>query len=175
MAETHTMTGNGLRKPPGPKGWPLLGLALEVRRDPLETMRRVARDYGDIVRLPVAMQERILLNHPDFIEQVLVIQHGKFHKSELTKRITEGLLGQGLLISEGEFWRRQRRLAQPAFHRARINEYAATMIESTQQHIRGWRDGEQRDLAREMMVLTLDVAVRTLFGTTLPTAAQQVG
>src|SRR5580658_9758185 len=163
------------RLPPGPSGLPILGLTLAIRKDALGTLRRVAREYGDIVRMPVAFQDRIFLNHPDFIEQVLIIQQAKFHKSELTKRITEGLLGQGLLISEGEFWRRQRRLAQPAFHRSRINEYAATMIESTQQHIRGWRDGEQRDLAREMMVLTLDVAVRTLFGTTLPTEAQQVG
>ena len=59
-----------------------------------------------------------------------MIQQGKFHKSELTKKITGRLLGQGLLISEGEFWRRQRRLAQPAFHRSRISEYAVTMVES---------------------------------------------
>jgi cytochrome P450 len=172
MSATETTTA---RRPPGPKGWPLLGLTLAIRKDALGTLRRAAREYGDIVRLPIAFQDRIFLNHPDFIEQVLVIQQAKFHKSELTKRITEGLLGQGLLISEGEFWRRQRRLAQPAFHRSRINEYAATMIESTQRHIRDWRGGEQRDLAREMMALTLDVAVRTLFGTTLSAEAQQVG
>ena len=161
--------------PPGPRGWPIFGLTFEIRRDPLGTMLRVAREFGDIVRLPVALQDRILLNHPDLIEQVLVIQHGKFHKSELTKRVTEPLLGRGLLISEEEFWRRQRRLAQPAFHRSRINEYAATMAESARTHARDWREGETRDLAVEMMALTLDVAVRTLFGTTLPGEAQHVG
>ena len=169
------MSANGSRIPPGPKGWPLAGVTFEVRRDPLGTMRRAAREYGDIVRLPIAFAGRILLSHPDFIEQVLVIQQGKFHKSELTKRVTEGLLGQGLLISEGEFWRRQRRLAQPAFHRTRIHEYAPTMLESAQARIREWRDGEERDMAAEMMALTLDVAVRTLFGTTLPAEARQVG
>ena len=169
------MSANGSRNPPGPKGWPLAGVTFEIRRDPLGTMRRAARDYGDIVRLPIAFEGRILLSHPDFIEQVLVIQQGKFHKSELTKRVTEGLLGQGLLISEGEFWRRQRRLAQPAFHRIRINEYASTMLESAQARIQEWRDGEERDIAGEMMALTLDVAVRTLFGTTLPAEARQVG
>jgi cytochrome P450 len=163
------------QRPPGPSGLPVLGLTLAIRKDALGTLRRVAREYGDIVRLPVAFQDRIFLNHPDFIEQVLVLQQAKFHKSELTKRLTEGLLGQGLLISEGDFWRRQRRLAQPAFQRARISEYAATMAESAQRHLRDWRDGEQRDLAGEMMALTLDVAVRTLFGTTLPAEAQQVG
>jgi cytochrome P450 len=161
--------------PPGPRGFPILGLTLAIRKDALGTLLRVARQYGDIVRMPVAFQNRILLNHPDFIQQVLVIQQSKFHKSELTKKIVGGLLGQGLLISEGEFWRRQRRLAQPAFHRGRIQEYGVTMIESVQRHVRDWRDSEQRDIAAEMMALTLDVAVRTLFGTTLPAEAQQVG
>jgi cytochrome P450 len=168
----HTSTQ---RRPPGPTGLPALGLTFAIRKDALGTLRRVAREYGDIVRMPIAFQDRIFLNHPDYIEQVLVIQHAKFHKSELTKRVTEGLLGQGLLISEGEFWRRQRRLMQPSFHRSRVNEYAATMAESAQRHIQGWRDAEQRDLAGEMMALTLDVAVRTLFGTTLPAEARQVG
>jgi cytochrome P450 len=169
------MPATTTRQPPGPRGLPLLGLTLAIRKDALGTLRRVARDYGDIVRLPVAFQDRIFLNHPDFIEQVLVIQQAKFHKSDLTKRIVGSLLGQGLLISEGDFWRRQRRLAQPAFHRSRISGYAATMTESAQRHIQNWRDAEQRDLAREMMALTLDIAVRTLFGTTLPDEAHQVG
>jgi cytochrome P450 len=169
------MSAPATRLPPGPKGLPLLGLTLAIRKDALGTLRSVAREYGDIVRLPVAFQDRIFLNHPDFIGQVLVIQQAKFHKSDLTKKIVGGLLGQGLLISEGEFWRRQRRLAQPAFHRARIQEYAATMSASAEGHIRGWRDGEERDLAAEMMALTLDIAVRTLFGTTLPAEAQKVG
>jgi cytochrome P450 len=138
-------------------------------------MRRIAREYGDIVRFHVMMQERILLNHPDWINQVLVIQQNKFHKSELTRRITVRMLGQGLLISEGEFWRRQRRLAQPAFHRNRVNGYAATMLEIAQAHIRDWRDGEERNIAQEMTALTLDIAVRTLFGTTLPGESRQVG
>lgn len=163
------------RVPPGPKGLPIVGVSFELLGDALGLLRRVAREYGDIVRIPVAFGERILLNHPDWIEQLLVIQQSKFHKSTLSKEATERLLGQGLLISEGEFWRRQRRLAQPAFHRARINEYAATMVEIAQTHLREWRGGEVRDMAHEMMSLTLDIAVRTLFGTTLPGEAQQVG
>ncbi len=150
-------------------------MAFHLRRDPLAGMRQIARDYGDITRFHVMMQERILLNHPDFINQVLVIQHGKFHKSELTRRITVRMLGQGLLISEGEFWRRQRRLAQPAFHKSRTNEYASTMLEIAHAHIRDWRDGEERNIAQEMTALTLDIAVRTLFSTTLPGEARQVG
>jgi cytochrome P450 len=163
------------RFPPGPKGLPFLGIALQVRGRPLDALTLVARKYGDIVRFFVAGQERILLNDPVLIEQVLVVQQAKFHKSELTRRITGRMLGQGLLISEGDFWRRQRRLAQPAFHRSRINEYAAPMSECAEAQIAGWRDGESRDMAREMMQLTLTIAVRTLFGTTLSGEAQHVG
>jgi cytochrome P450 len=165
----------GNRVPPGPKGLPILGAALDLRDDPLNSMRRMAREYGDIVRFHVMNRERILLNHPDLIHQVLVIQHAKFHKSELTRRITARMLGQGLLISEGDFWRRQRRLAQPAFHRARVNDYAATMLDLAEAHIRDWHDGDQRNMAEEMMALTLGIAVRTLFGSELPVDAADVG
>jgi cytochrome P450 len=165
----------GNRVPPGPKGLPIVGSAFDLRDDPLKSMRRMVREYGDIVRFHVMKRVRILLNDPDLIHQVLVIQHAKFHKSELTRRITARMLGQGLLISEGDFWRRQRRLVQPAFHRARVNDYAATMLELAEAHIRDWRDGEQRNIAEEMMALTLGIAVRTLFGSNLPVDAAEVG
>jgi cytochrome P450 len=161
--------------PPGPKGLPFLGIVLQVRGRPLAALTTVAREYGDIVRFLVAGQERILLNNPTLIEQVLVVQQAKFHKSELTRRVTGRMLGQGLLISEGDFWRRQRRLAQPAFHRSRINEYATPMTECAEGQVRDWRDGESRDIAGEMMQLALTIAVRTLFGATLPGEAQHVG
>jgi cytochrome P450 len=160
---------------PGPRGLPFLGVSLRLLRDPLEVMRSAAREYGDIVRIPVLVGTRVLLNHPDFIQQVLIFQQSKFHKSKLSKEATERLLGQGLLISEGDFWRRQRRLAQPAFHRHRINEYSSTMLECAKAQVRNWRDGETRNIAQEMTELTLEAAVRTLFGTTLPGEAQQVG
>jgi cytochrome P450 len=169
------MSSNGNHNPPGPRGAPIVGVALQLRRDPLAGMRQMAREYGDIVRFHVLMQERTLLNRADLINQVLVIQHAKFHKSDLTRRITARMLGQGLLVSEGEFWRRQRRLAQPAFHKSRTNDYASTMLEIAQTHIRDWREGEARNIAQEMTALTLDIAVRTLFGTTLPGEANKVG
>jgi len=169
------MATNGNRALPGPKGLPFLGVSLSLLRNPLEVMRSAAHEYGDIVRIPVILQSRILLNHPDYIQQVLIFQQGKFHKSTLSKEATERLLGQGLLISEGDFWRRQRRLAQPAFHRHRINEYSSTMVECAEAQARTWRDGEKRNMAEEMMALTLEAGVRTLFGTTLPGEAQKVG
>src|SRR6202167_5966593 len=169
------LSTNGNLVPPGPRGLPLVGMALQVSHDPLGTLQRIAREYGDIVRIPIGPDSRILLNHPDYIEQVNVIQQSKFHKSKLTKDVTGRLLGEGLLISEGDFWRRQRRLAQPAFHRTRITEYGATMVECANMHMRKWRDGEVRDIADEMMAMTLDITVRTLFGTTLSVKAEEVG
>jgi cytochrome P450 len=174
-AQRANMISNRNGNPPGPKGKPIVGMALDLRSDPLAGMRQMARDYGDIVRFHVMMQERTLLNRADLVNQVLVIQHGKFHKSELTRRITARMLGQGLLVSEGEFWRRQRRLAQPAFHKSRTNDYASTMLEIAEAHIRDWRGGETRSISQEMTALTLDIAVRTLFGTTLPGEAHKVG
>ena len=169
------MPAKGSKLPPGPKGLPLFGLAFQVLRDPLETLRRLAREYGDIVCVPIVNQHRIFLNHPDYIEQVCIVQQAKFHKSKMTKDVTQRLLGQGLLISEGDFWRRQRRLAQPAFHRSRINEYGATMVERAEVRMKQWRDGDVRDITQEMMAMTLDIAVRTLFGSTLQAEAEQVG
>src|SRR5258705_8700987 len=169
------MTNNGTHAPTGPKGLPILGLAFEVRSDPLGTLQRMAHQYGDIVSMPVLRMNRILLNRPDYIQQLLILDHAKLHKSILTKLVVGPLLGQGLLISEGDFWRRQRRLAQPAFHRSRTNEYSPVMVECALERMRQWRGGETRNIAEEMMKLTLEVAVRTLFSTTLAGDSEAIG
>jgi cytochrome P450 len=161
--------------PPGPQGLPLLGVTLDLRRDPLGFLRRMAREYGDIVYLPLFFQSRVLLSHPDDIEQVLVVQQQRFHKGRLMKEATHRILGQGLLTSEGEFWRRQRRLVQPAFQRPRVLEYAPAIIELARAHIDTWRDGEARDLAEEMMQITMSIAVKTLFGLKLREEALAIG
>jgi cytochrome P450 len=161
--------------PPGPRGLPFLGLALEVRKDALGTLQRLAREYGDLVTMPVMGMQRVLLNRPEYTQQLLILDHAKLQKSALTKLIVGPLLGQGLLISEGEFWRRQRRLAQPAFHRARTNEYSPVMVECALQQTKQWRSGETRNIAEEMMKLTLEVAVRTLFGTSLASDSENIG
>jgi len=169
------MSNNGSHALPGPKGLPFVGVSFQLLRDALELLRSAAREYGDIVRIPVVLQNRILLNHPDYIQQVLIHQQNRFHKSTLSKEATRRLLGQGLLVSEGDFWRRQRRLAQPAFHRTRINEYSSAMVECAEAQGATWHDGDTRNIAEEMMALTLEAAVRTLFGTTLPGEARRVG
>lgn len=161
--------------PPGPKGLPLFGVALSLRHDVLSVITRIAREYGDIAHVPLLLQDRILLSRPEWIEDVIVRQPQKFDKGPGLKDASRRLLGQGLLTSEGELWRRQRRLAQPAFHKQRIAEYAQVMVEQALAHTRDWRAGEVRDMAEEMMALTLVIAVKTLFGIEFTEQAKRVG
>jgi cytochrome P450 len=105
----------------------------------------------------------MLLNHPDLVEEVLVAQNRRFIKHFALRR-TRRTLGNGLLTSEGDFWRRQRRLAQPAFHRDRLAAYGAVMVEAAERMLRGWADGQGRDVQADMMRLTLEIVARTLFG-----------
>ena len=72
-------------------------------------------------------------------------------------------LGQGLLTSEGDFWRGQRKLAQPAFHRERIAAYGQLMVDFTERMLESWADGQVRDVQADMMRLTLEIVAKTLF------------
>jgi cytochrome P450 len=123
--------------PPGPseglKRWSLGPL----NDNPLEYFTKIAREYGDIAGLHVLNFKTIFINHPDLIEEVLVTNARKYSKGRVL-RANRHVFGDGLLTSEGDFWLRQRRLAQPAFHRARIASYAGTMVEYTQRMLNGW-------------------------------------
>ena len=162
-------------KPPGPRGWPIIGSAAELLHDSTGFLTRMARRYGDVVYFPLLFQTRTLLSNPDLIEEVLVRQPQKFEKGPGLRDAAQRLLGEGLLTAEGELWLRQRRLAQPAFHRQRIAEYAQTMANQALFHIKDWKEGDRRDMAEEMMALTLEIAVRTLFGTEFTNEAKPVG
>jgi cytochrome P450 len=172
--ETAGLPGS-LLLPPGPKGRFPTGNLLDYTRDHLGFLTRCAREYGDVVRLRFVNVPVYLLNHPDHTEYVLVQNNRNFIKSR-GERISLGFLGDGLLTSEGSFWRRQRRLAQPAFHRERITAYGEVMAESAGRMVGDWRDGEVRDVHRDMMRLTLEIVARTLFGVPLkPAEFEEVG
>ncbi len=112
--------------PPGPRRSIPLATLLTYRRGPLPFFQSLATQYGDISYFKLGPQPAFFLNHPDYIKDVLVTNHQYFMKGLALQR-AKRLLGDGLLTSEGDFHRRQRRLAQPAFHRARIASYAAVM------------------------------------------------
>src|SRR5215470_13210223 len=117
---------SGLGLPPGPKGHLLLGNMLEISGDWLATYSRFAKEYGDLVYLRMAHVPICLITHPREIERVLITDFANFAKSA-DYRALAAVLGQGLLTSEGEFWRRQRGLIQPAFRRENILAYAPIM------------------------------------------------
>jgi cytochrome P450 len=159
--------------PPGPygglKGWSFRAL----NESPLEMFSELAR-YGDIVGIRVVNLRNIFVNHPDFIEDVLIGHPRRYVKGRVL-RANRHVFGEGLLTSEGDFWLRQRRLVQPAFHRAQIAAYAETMVQYTQRMLEGWRGGEQRDVHQEMTRLTLEIVVKTLFDADVTRDAQDVG
>ena len=108
------------------------------------------------------------------IEDVLVNKARKFEKGRVMKANMR-LFGQGLLTSEGDFWLRQRRLAQPAFHRARVAAYGETMVQYAERAMRTWRNGEVRDIHEDMMQITLQVVGKTLFNADLAHDTREVG
>ena len=164
---------NAFDLPPGPKGRPFLGSVIELRRDLLGFMSRAARDYGDVVSFRLFHVRVCLLSDPDAIEQVLVRNYGRFIKSR-DYRALAAVLGDGLLTTEHEVWRRQRRLIQPVFHRENVLVYADTMVECARQAIAGWRDGAMMDVHDEMAQLTLQIVARCLFGADVTAQAREV-
>src|SRR5690242_8887665 len=148
----------------GPPWLPFVGNTIEVARDPLSFLTRITRKYGDVVRFTLPGQLILLLNHPDAIEEVLKTKSDYLRKDDFTQRLSLAV-GQGLLTSEGDFWRRQRKLAQPAFHHHRVRAYADVMVRHTARLTDRLVDGETRDIHDDMMRLTLDIVAETLFGT----------
>jgi cytochrome P450 len=135
----------------------------EFSNDRLNFLTRTARELGDLVELDFAGVPVYLASDPAAIEEILITKNRAFRKGRGLGR-TRRILGNGLLTSEGDFWRRQRRLAQPAFHHQRIQAYGEVMSEYTRRMLATWQDGQHLNIHAEMMGLTLAIATRTLFG-----------
>ena len=163
-----------MKLPPGPKGLPIVGNMFEPRGDAIRYFTKCIREYGDIVFLRFLGVPMCLVNRPDCIESVLVTQHNNFEKSK-DYRALRRVLGNGLLTSEGVFWRRQRKLVQPAFHQGRIAAYAEVMVAYTERMVASWKHGQGLDVHEAMMRLTLDIVAKTLFDTDVSREAQDVG
>ena len=152
-----------------PGGGRLLGHALEFGRDPLALLQR-AREDGDVVRLRFGPFRVYVLNSPDAIRQALVSQARNLEKG-LSFGRAKRLIGNGLVMSEGEDHRRQRRLMQPAFHRAQIARYLTTMRDVAVPRIGAWPDGGTLAFDREMRSITLTVLTRTLLSADISSEA----
>lgn len=167
--------GPATKEPPYLRGNPLFGSAFEMRRDPLALLTGARRRYGDFVRFRLGPYRVYLLAHPDHVEHVLRDRPRNYLKDGY-EHIE--IVGNGLLASEGDFWRRRRRVAQPAFHRERLAAMADTMTGETETMLERWDvlpADEPLDVEAEMSRLTLGIVGRTLFGADVGDEAGGVG
>ncbi len=149
-------------------------MLFEFARRRLPFLVESAQKYGDIVFFKVGNERIYLFNHPDLIRDVLVTNQKNFIKSRALVRAKK-VLGEGLLTSESEFHLRQRRLAQPAFHRDRISAYGRSMVEYADRTRSRWSDGRALDVHDEMMKLTLAIVAKTLFSADVENEAAEIG
>lgn len=159
--------------PPGPKGKAPLSHLFSFRRDSLSFLKKIAAECGDIVHFKMGPLRIVLLNHPDFIKEVLSAQHSNFVKGrplEMAKK----LLGEGLLTNEGEFHKRQSRIIQPAFHSKMMNAYAPAMTEYAVRLMNGWKDGMKVDMMEEMVRMSTGIAGKTMFNMDIAEEAPEI-
>src|SRR5262245_61896745 len=155
---------------PGPRFATPFGFLATLRRDPLGFLTGCQRTYGDVVQFRFFPWRGFFFAHPRDIRHVLQDNHRNYWKGVVFAKLKR-IGGEGLVFSDGDLWRRQRRLAQPAFHRDRIAAMAGMMTEATGEMLDRWRPlaAAQRpfDVASEMSRLTLAIVARALFGTSL--------
>ncbi len=152
-----------VKRPPGPQGNFLLGNVRDFGQDPPGYLLHLAQTYGGMVHFRLMQYHTYLLADSDYVREVLVAQAENIEKAPLDRQILGKFLGNGLLTSEGVFHARQRRLAQPAFHMKRIRTYADVMVGYTDHLLAEWQDGQNRDVADDMMRLTMHIVSKTLF------------
>lgn len=158
----------------GPPARPLSGHLKDMNRNSIEFLTAAAREHGDLVRLRFGPLPAFLVTGPPLIEQVLVSRQRDYVRPRILTNapIT---FGGSMLAASGEPWRRQRRLAQPAFHHQRIAGYGDEMVRATQRMLDRWGTGGRRDISEEMSRVTLDIVTRCLFDVDVEQGAAKVG
>ncbi len=161
----------------GPAPTPLLGHLPAMWRDPIGLFTDGVRRQGDWAGFTFGPYKFMLINHPDHIRHVLLDNTGNYRKSP-SYQVLRLILGEGLITSEGELWRRQRKLAQPAFHHKALAGFVATMVRTTAELLNTWSAlpaGAALDAHDEMMRLTLRIIGGTLFGTRIAEDTDAIG
>ena len=138
----------------GPKGRFLLGSFREFNTDTLNFLRD-QRQYGAVTRFYFGPFPVIVVNQPDYIHDVLITHADHYYKTNSIKQILAPVVGNGLFTSDGDFWKRQRRLVQPTFHTKRISAYARIMVDYANDLAATWQDGAVRPIDKDMTNLTM--------------------
>ena len=166
-AQIDPAVSAGCKRAPGPRGHWLLGSMPDFLDDSLGYLRRVAQEYGDVARYRVAHMIWYQINHPAGIARILQENNRNYGKGALTLGILRPVVGNGLFLSEGEFWLRQRRLMQPTFHHRHVAAFGTMMIDATHALLDRWEahaDSQRPiDIMQEMSRLTLDIVSQALF------------
>lgn len=163
------------RPVPGPTGHLLIGSMLEFAPNPADFLLYTAIEYGDIVQFSVLGRRYYLIIRPEYVQEVLVTQSDKFRKSRQDVDILGKFLGRGILLTEGDYHRRQRKLVQPAFHTARIQAYADMMVATTRRMMAQWGDGSVQPVDMLMRQLTMEVIAKSLFDVDMSDQAGVLG
>jgi cytochrome P450 len=159
-------TPANLKRIPGPRGLPVLGMMPEMVSDMLGLFTNTTREYGGIAQFKLLNKSYLLVTNPDYVKYILQDNYKNYirGKSVETGRV---LLGNGLPLIDGEFWLRERRMLQPAFHRERLGKLTNTVTNVIDTFMQDWdgkvKNNQPLDLDDEMMRLTLTVIIKSMF------------
>ena len=160
-----------------PRHW-LLGPAYYVQRDPLRWISKWIEEHGDIFRIKSPLGQATVVASPDLARQVLADRYARYQQKSRPYAVLRILMGNGLVTSEGEFWRGQRKLVQPAFHRRRLEALFAMMVERVSDTVTrlapAAQSGSAVDFAPLLSQLTLDIISRAMFSSDVQGAAADV-
>ena len=167
-------------RPPKVKGWPLLGPLPTIIKDIYQFLLEAQERYGDVYTIDLGLLDIMVFNHPRHVEHIFVSHFRNYRKGGPMWDSIRDLTGNGIVTSEGDFWRKQRRMMQPQFHRKRIAGLADLMVEAIDESLPHWDEmaeaGQAMDMALEFPRMTMQVIVKTMFGTAVSTAeADRVG
>lgn len=153
---------------PSIKGHWLMGNLNQFNGSSLDFIDELAA-LGDAATISFGPVKGYMFNHPDTVREVLVTKNASMHKPDVTKQGLKHISGENLFTSDGDYWKTQRKLIQPAFHTQRIRDYANIMVDYAQQMVDGWENGSTQDMYQEMTDVTMNIVVKTLFDVNIMT------